>query len=481
MKLVLFGTGDDCKKCLDILAKQGIHPDYFTDNDSSKWGKLLNGKKIIPPQELLNMDCQIMISTSDFQEKIINQLKEMGLYGKIIKYSPIFRQYMEKQAQEYHLKAPVIHDRECILLDAFMGNGWDGDQQYACYIASGLKKRGYDTHIYAKDSLVKQSAQTESLIDRFPWKKDQYWETLLPILRDMEHRLPFVLIANSLEYTMAAAYILKQKFPNMVRIISVMHNDNYSLYEKQAQWQDSLDMILGISEKMADTLINLWKIPKEKVSCKINPVFLEDAHSDTSLDKKSRDKNCKNPIKIGWGARLTSSQKNAHLLPALIESLEQRHVNYCMEIAGNGSYFAPLEKFLEKKGLQKRVRLLGRLDHPAMKEFWKRQEIYINLSEWEGCCLAMLEAMAWGAVPVVTNVSGASDVVFDGETGFKVNLEETDVMINKIADKIAYLAENPDKTTQISQNAIKVAREKCDLSQYISYMESIIHPGTNNL
>lgn len=474
MKLVLFGTGDDCIKCLDILKMQGIVPDFFTDNNPSKWGTLLEGKKIIAPQELLNMDCQIMISTSDFQEKIMRQLKEMGLYHRIIKYTPVFRQYIEKQAKTYVPENPVIHENECILLDAFMGNGWDGDQQYACYIASGLKEQGYDTHVYAKDSLVAQSDKTEPLIDRFPWKKDRYWETLLPILRDMEQRLPFVLIANSLEYAMAAAFILKQKYPDLVRIISVMHNDNYSLYEKQTQWQDSIDMILGISEKIAETLIDPWNIPEKKVSCKINPVFVKDNWNNDALDIGFENESCKDCLRIGWGARLTASQKNAHLLPALIESLEERHVDYCMEIAGDGSFYPNLQTFLEKKGLQGHVRLLGRLEHRAMGDFWKRQHIYINLSEWEGCCLAMLEAMACGTVPVVTNVSGTSDVVFNGQTGFKVNPEEEN-MINKIADKIAYLAENPEKRIRMSEEALKVVREKCDLDQYMDYMEALIH------
>lgn len=48
MKLVLFGTGDDCIKCLDILKMQGIVPDFFTDNNPSKWGTLLEGKKSLP-------------------------------------------------------------------------------------------------------------------------------------------------------------------------------------------------------------------------------------------------------------------------------------------------------------------------------------------------------------------------------------------------------------------------------------------------
>lgn len=475
MKLVLFGTGDDCIKCLDILKMQGIVPDYFTDNNPSKWGTLLEGKKVIAPKELLNMDCQIMISTSDYQEKIMNQLREMGLSHRIIKFVSVFREYIEKQAKIYYPKNPVIHEKESILLDAFMGNGWDGDQQYACYIASGLKERGYNTHVYAKDSLVAQSDKTETLIDRFPWKKDKYWETLLPILEDMEQRLPFLLIANSLEYTMAAAYILKQKYPDMVRIISVLHNDNYSLYEKQAQWQDSLDMILGISEKIVNTLITSWNIPREKVAYKINPVFWRNDWTKDNLNIKVETKSSKNCLRIGWGARLTASQKNAHLLPALIESLEKKQVDYYMEIAGDGSFYENLQSFLEKKGLQQRVRLLGRLDHRAMNHFWKRQHIYINLSEWEGCCLAMLEAMACGNIPVVTNVSGTSDVVFNGQTGFALNLEDENIMINKFVDKITYLADNPEKRIHMSEEAIKVVKEKCDLNQYIDYIETLIH------
>lgn len=473
MKLVLFGTGDDCLKCLDILRSQGIEPDYFTDNNSSKWGSQLEGKKIISPEELLKLDCQIIISTSDYQEKIISQLREMGLQDRILKFVPIFRQYIERKAREYRIQKAVVHDKESILIDAFMGSGWDGDQQYACYIASGLKERGYDVHIYAKDSLVPQSDKTELLLSRFPWKKDRYWETLLPIIKDMEQRLPFVLIANTLEHVMAAAYILKQQYPDKVRILSVIHGDNYSLYEKQAHWLDSLDLILGISERIVSTLTNIWKIPKEKVRYRVNPVFWKDEKTSFTITRSSFQ--CNDPIRIGWGGRLSSSPKNAHLLPNLINALEQRNVSYCMELAGDGSYYPILQSFLEKNGLKKQVRLLGRLEHHAMKEFWSRQQVYINISEWEGCCLAMLEAMECGAVPVVTNVSGTSDVVCDGLTGFKVDFEEAETMIEMIADKIDFLAKHSEKRQQMSQEAVKVVREKCDLNRYIDYMEGLLY------
>ena len=473
MKLVLFGTGEDCLKCLDILRTLGIEPDYLTDNNPSKWGSFLEGKEIIPPQRLLEMECKIMISTSDYQEKIICQLRKMGLQKKIEKYIPVFQHYIQNKAESFHADGIVLHDKASILVDAFMGSGWDGDQQYACYVASELKKRGYNTHVYAKESLIQQSADTEKLISRFPFDKKRYWNTMLPIIKDMEQRLPFILIANSLEYVMAAAYILKQQYPDKIKILSVMHNDNYYLYESQAQWQDSLELIIGISEKIVTTLKTVWKIPEKKIYYRINPVFWE--FDDVSFRMQQRFLQSRKCIQIGWGGRLAASQKNAHLLPKLINALETRNVDYILEIAGDGSYYNSLQKFLDEKGLKQKVRLLGRLDHYAMREFWKHQHIYINISEWEGCCLAMLEAMACGAVPVVTNVSGTSDVVRDGLTGFKIDLDEEDQMVDKIADKIVFLAQNMEKREEMSRESMKMVREKCNLEQYIDFIEELVN------
>lgn len=397
----------------------------------------------------------------------------MGLQNRIVKFIQAFRRFVDDKTAEYQTGKVLIHDEACILVDAFMGDGWDGDQQYACYIAADLKERGYDTHVYAKDSLVQQNDKTEALIDRFPYNPDRYWDTLFPILKDMEQRLPFVLLANSLEYVMAAAYILKKKYPDKIRIISVIHNDNYSLYEKQTQWQDALDAILGISEKIADTLKTTWRIPAEKVLYKLNPVFLNwDEEKDCS-DTECNVKNGADHIRIGWGGRLTTTQKNTHLLPKLIQSLEQRHLDYSIEVAGTGSY-AALKAFIEEKGLEGKVHLLGLLEHQAMADFWRCQQVYINLSGWEGCCLAMLEAMYCGTVPVVTDVSGTADIVYNGQTGFRVSTDETEKMIEEIADKIVFLAENPDKRERMPREAAKIVRQECGMNQYFDYMETLI-------
>lgn len=469
-RIVLFGTGEDLKKCLGILRELGIKPYCFTDNDCSKWDTMIDGKRIAAPSELARMGCRILISSSDYKEQIMNQLREMGLEDRILQWQPFFKEYIDKHINESGGYKSVICDRESVLVDAFMGQGWDGDSMFACCMASRLNERGYDTYVYARESLLRQWEDTEKLIGRFRWERESYWDTVLPIMKDMEQRLPFVLIANSLEYVMAAAYVLKQKYPDKVRIVSVIHNDNYSLYEKHAMWQHSLDKILCVSKRIQKRLEKEWHIPKEKIYYKINPVLWDPCEDLQGVERDRRWDLADAPIRIGWGGRLTASQKRADLLPVLIEELEREGIDYCLEIAGDGSSYSMIKEYLEKNGLENRVHLLGRLESGSMKAFWKHQQIYINLSEYEGSCLAMLEAMECGVVPVVPEVSGTEDCVFDFETGFRVGIGA----VKEIVEKIKYLSEHSDMGKYMSQKAMQLVKECCNLDSYMDFIETFI-------
>ena len=59
-------------------------------------------------------------------------------------------------------------------------------------------------------------------------------------------------------------------------------------------------------------------------------------------------------------------------------------------------------------------------------DFLNEQDIYLNFSEYEGTSLTMLEAMASGCVPVVTDVSGVSDFIEDGVNGLVSDIGDLD-------------------------------------------------------
>jgi glycosyltransferase involved in cell wall biosynthesis len=87
-------------------------------------------------------------------------------------------------------------------------------------------------------------------------------------------------------------------------------------------------------------------------------------------------------------------------------------------IVGRG----PLEDELRAKsrelGLSESVRFLGFSED--VRPYLETADVYVSASEKEGLPLALVEAMACGLPTVVTDISGHSEAVLQGRTGFLV-------------------------------------------------------------
>lgn len=80
--LILFSAGSEGKQLKDYFLKKGRRISFFCDNDKNKWGTLLDGIKIIPPTELINinLECsEIVICSSSWSHEISKQLRQMGI------------------------------------------------------------------------------------------------------------------------------------------------------------------------------------------------------------------------------------------------------------------------------------------------------------------------------------------------------------------------------------------------------------------
>ena len=79
----------------------------------------------------------------------------------------------------------------------------------------------------------------------------------------------------------------------------------------------------------------------------------------------------------------------------------------------------------------------------------KQCDLFILPSYYEGLPMALLEAMSFGLVPVVTSVGSIPMVITHGFNGFFVPLKES----AGIVDSIIQLAEDPDMFRTMSKNA----------------------------
>jgi glycosyltransferase involved in cell wall biosynthesis len=172
------------------------------------------------------------------------------------------------------------------------------------------------------------------------------------------------------------------------------------------------------------------------------------------------------PICIGFAARIAKAQKRADLLIPLIQGLEEKHINYKLSIAGDGPYSPIIEEYVRENNISDRVHLLGQIDRENINDFWKEQDIFISLSEYEGSSLSMLEAMSYGVVPVETRVSGANEFIETGINGFICETGN----VTQMLQYIFYLEQNRELFREFGSIGRETIRVKCNKEDYINYI-----------
>lgn len=92
-----------------------------------------------------------------------------------------------------------------------------------------------------------------------------------------------------------------------------------------------------------------------------------------------------------------------------------RHPHARIVFAGDGSLTAALERRAAERLPAGRWSFVGRLAPDAMAELLARAEVYVSASSSDSTSVSLLEAMACGAVPVVSDIPGNREWVADGD------------------------------------------------------------------
>jgi glycosyltransferase involved in cell wall biosynthesis len=91
-------------------------------------------------------------------------------------------------------------------------------------------------------------------------------------------------------------------------------------------------------------------------------------------------------------------------------------------VIGDGPDASALQEKVVTLGLMDNVCFMGQ--RADVDQLLATARVYILTSRWEGLSIAMLEAMAAGAVPVVADVGDLRDAIRPGENGFLVDQDD---------------------------------------------------------
>jgi len=148
--------------------------------------------------------------------------------------------------------------------------------------------------------------------------------------------------------------------------------------------------------------------------------------------------------KIGVKDKVLTIVSNRNLLPIYNVSLLIRAIPLVIQeepgvrflIAGEGPEKENLEKEAKDLNVASSVQFLGRIPHDQMPEFLGNSDIYVSTSLYDGTSVSLLEAMATGLFPVVTNISSNQEWIEDGKNGFLIPPQNEVFLAKRIIDAI---------------------------------------------
>lgn len=148
--------------------------------------------------------------------------------------------------------------------------------------------------------------------------------------------------------------------------------------------------------------------------------------------------------------------------------LKKTHTNVKFTIAGNGSEFANVKKYISNKGLVD-IKLKGFVSGAEKWDTYIDADCYLFPSYSEGMPNSVLEAMAFG-LPIITRpVGGLKDFFESGKMGFITESLEPVIF----ADLIGKLIENPQLRMQIAKYNHNYAKNRFMASKVANRLEDI--------
>lgn len=151
---------------------------------------------------------------------------------------------------------------------------------------------------------------------------------------------------------------------------------------------------------------------------------------------------------ILYVGRIDHHQKRVERLLMIWERIYDRLPDWRLDIVGDGPERARLETWVSEKALP-RVRFHGFADPST---YLSRAAMLLLTSEYEGFGLVILEAMAFGAVPVVYgSYAAVYDIINNGADGY---IMPPPFSTESFCDKVTTLAENKSLRIDLGNAAI---------------------------
>lgn len=419
--ILVFGTGEAGKEAVRLLERRH-HILFAVDNDSTKWGSFFEGYAIKSPVEILQYNCDIVITSTNYAMEILLQLQQMriaqeriyfnhiklidGLYECIL-YPADTKKVMEtgKRLVQYDLLNTEENESDCIKVLVFC----TFCSVYTKQLIENLSKRYDDIEF----SLLTQAPEYKGMINSVQLKHIYYFKTISDLKTILE-QLPTYNAMQLLWIEQQWAYfyeLIRNKTKHLN--LNVGGSDFYRSGKNERDFKKNLiacaDIITAETE---ETIQEFQEYYREQVGDKISflPFGIE-VLNFIKLTRKQSLKEFKERYHIPSNKIIVTCGHNAgaaHQHTGMIEALSKLPIHVKKKIVcvfpmtypdGREQYISRISERLNKTGLDY-VILTEFMDFQLMAQYALISDIMLHVQTTDQLSSTMLEEMYAGSIVI---------------------------------------------------------------------------------
>lgn len=136
-------------------------------------------------------------------------------------------------------------------------------------------------------------------------------------------------------------------------------------------------------------------------------------------------------------------------------------------VVGDGRDKRRLQSLVKNLELEEYIEFLGSVDYNIVMELLSSSDAYISAVPTDGVSSSLLEAMAYGVFPIVTDNIANRAWIRNGVNGFLSPKGEVEIL----ADKIVRAAHMPDVREKAAKINFQIVKKRADWEQNMKKME----------
>ena len=277
--------------------------------------------------------------------------------------------------------------------------------------------------------------------------------------------LPGVMVPNWSYGAYATCAALTQVTPQAVRVLGIAHADGTDYYDWLTYYESIIHLFVAVSAEIEAALKT--RLPHRQADIVLLPYAVS---TPTTLSRSYSAAG--RPLQLVYAGRLAIKQKRVLDLIKLAEVLLNEAVHFRLLIFGSGVDEVLLRDYLQTCSplVQQCVQLMGHVGPEKMSAIWQMSDICLLVSDYEGTSISMLEAMAQGCVPVVTQVSGTTSVIASGQNGYLLPIGE----VTQMARVIKQLDKDRTQLARVGHQAHLMSRMRISYESYLTQFHTYL-------